>query len=151
MEDFIGQTLGGVTAQVRQAAYTAFVIGICLIGMIVMLYMNLRIAREAGMLAGKKAVGIPLSDIYRQELYPVLLAGGLGTVSGIVLAGVAGDRLFSTFFGMLGLGIKQIEFVPMSVMMHVVIPVLLLAVLGMVTIVSCRQIRTIPIRIYFNE
>lgn len=151
MEDFIGQTLGGVTAQVRQAAYTAFVIGICLIGMIVMLYMNLRIAREAGMLAGKKAVGIPLSDIYRQELYPVLLAGGLGTVSGIVLAGVAGDRLFSTFFGMLGLGIKQIEFVPMSMMMHVVIPGLLLAVLGMVTIVSCRQIKAIPIRIYFNE
>lgn len=151
MEDFIGQTLGGVTAQVRQATYTAFVIGICLIGMIVMLYMNLRIAREAGMLAGKKAVGIPLSDIYRQELYPVLLAGGLGTVSGIMLAGVAGDRLFSIFFGMLGLGIKQIEFVPMSLMMHVVIPGLLLAVLGMVTIVSCRQIRTIPIRIYFNE
>ena len=151
MEDFIGQTLGGVTAQVRQAAYTAFVIGICLIGMIVMLYMNLRIASEAGMLAGKKAVGIPLSDIYRQELHPVLLAGGLGTVSGIVLAGVAGDRLFSTFFGMLGLGIKQIEFVPMSMMMCVVIPGLLLAVLGMVTIVSCRQIRTIPIRIYFNE
>lgn len=151
MEDFIGQTLGGVTAQVRQAAYTAFVIGICLIGMIVMLYMNLRIAREAGMLAGKKAVGIPLSDIYRQELYPVLLAGGLGTVSGIVLAGVAGDRLFSTFFGMLGLGIKQIEFVPMSMMMYVVIPGLLLAVLGMVTMVSCRQIKAIPIRIYFNE
>ena len=77
MEDFIGQTLGGVTAQVRQAAGAAFIIGICLIGMIVMLYMNLRIAREAGMLAGKKAVGIPLSAIYRQELYPVLLAGGL--------------------------------------------------------------------------
>ena len=151
MEDFIGQTLGGVTTQVRQAAYTAFVIGICLIGMIVMLYMNLRIAREAGMLAGKKAVGIPLSDIYRQELYPVLLAGGLGTVSGIVLAGVAGDRLFSTFFGMLGLGIKQIEFVPMSMMMYVVIPGLLLAVLGMVTIVSCRQIKAIPIRLYFSE
>lgn len=151
MEDFIGQTLGGVTAQVRQAAYAAFVIGICLIGMIVTLYMNLRIAREAGMLAGKKAVGIPLSAIYRQELYPVLLAGGLGTVSGIVLAGVAGDRLFSTFFGMLGLGIKQIEFVPMSVMMYVLIPGLLLAVLGMVTMVSCRQIKAIPIRIYFSE
>lgn len=151
MEDFIGQTLGGVTAQVRQAAYAAFVIGICLIGMIVMLYMNLRIAREAGMLAGKKAVGIPLSAIYRQELYPVLLAGGLGTVSGIVLAGIAGDRLFSTFFGMLGLGIKQIEFVPMSVSLYVLIPGLLLAVLGMVTMVSCRQIRAIPIRIYFSE
>lgn len=151
MEDFIGQTLGGVTAQVRQAAYAAFIIGICLIGMIVMLYMNLRIAREAGMLAGKKVIGIPLSAIYRQELYPVLLAGGLGTVSGIVLAGIAGDRLFSTFFGMLGLGIKQIEFVPMSVSLYVLIPGLLLAVLGMVTMVSCRQIKAIPIRIYFSE
>ena len=119
--------------------------------MIVMLYMNLRIAREAGTLAGKKAVGIPLSAIYRQELYPVLLAGGLGTVSGMVLAGIAGDRLFSTFFGMLGMGIKQIEFVSVSVMLYVLIPGLLLAVLGMVTMVSCRQIRKIPIRMYFSE
>lgn len=151
MEDFIAQTLGGVTRQVKQAARIAFVIGICLIGMIVLLFMKLRIAREAGMLAGKKAIGIPLSAIYRQELYPVLAAGAFGAVMGMVLAGVAGDKIFGAFFGMLGLGIERIEFAPMPVPVYVLIPTILLVVLGVVTVVACRQIRTMPVKIYFGE
>ena len=135
MEDFIAQTLGGVTAQVRQASMAAFVIGICLIGMIVMLFQKLRIAREGKMLAGKKAIGIPVSDICRQELYPVLL----------------GDRIFGALFSVMGLGIEQIEFAAMPIMMHVLIQVMLLVILGVVTIVSCRQIKSMEITEYFSE
>ncbi|WP_075719257.1 ABC transporter permease [Roseburia sp. 499] len=151
MEDFIAQTLGGVTAQVRQASMTAFVIGICLIGMIVMLFLKLRIAREGRMLAGKKAMGISFSAICRQELYPVLLVGGLGAVVGLVLAGIVGDKIFGALFSVMGLGIEQIEFAAMPVMMYVLIPVILLAVLGVVTIISCRQIKTMKITEYFSE
>lgn len=151
MEDFIAQTLGGVTAQVRQASMAAFVIGICLIGMIVMLFQKLRIAREGKMLAGKKAIGIPVSDICRQELYPVLLAGGMGAVAGLALAGIVGDRIFGALFSVMGLGIEQIEFAAMPIMMYVLIPVMLLVVLGMVTMVSCRQIKSMEITEYFSE
>lgn len=151
MEDFIAQTLGGVTAQVRQASMAAFVIGICLIGMIVMLFQKLRIAREGKMLAGKKAIGIPVSDICRQELYPVLLAGGIGAVAGLALAGVLGDRIFGALFSVMGLGIEQIEFAAMPIMMYVLIPVMLLVVLGMVTMISCRQIKSMEITEYFSE
>lgn len=151
MEDFIAQTLGGVTAQVRQASMAAFVIGICLIGMIVMLFQKLRIAREGKMLAGKKAIGIPVSDICRQELYPVLLAGGVGAVAGLALAGVLGDRIFGALFSVMGLGIEQIEFAAMPIMMYVLIPVMLLVVLGMVTMISCRQIKSMEITEYFSE
>lgn len=151
MEGFIAQTLGGVTAQVKQAAMAAFVIGICLIGMIVMLFQKLRIAREGKMLAGKKAIGIPVSDICRQELYPVLLAGGIGAVAGLALAGVLGDRIFGDLFSVMGLGIEQIEFATMPIIMYVLIPVMLLVVLGMVTMVSCRQIKSMEITEYFSE
>lgn len=151
MEDFIAQTIGGVTMQVKKAAHIAYVIGICLIGMIVMLYMKLRIAREARMIAGKKAIGIPLFAIYRQELYPVLIAGALGAACGIVLTGIAGDKIFGAFFGMLGLGIEQIEFATMSAILYVLIPGILLAVLGAVTILSCRKIKTMDMTVYFSE
>lgn len=151
MEDFIAQTLGGVTAQVRQASMAALVIGICLIGMIVMLFLKLRIAREGRMLAGKKAIGIPVSAICRQELYPVLLAGGIGTVAGLLLVGIVGDKIFGALFSVMGLGIERIEFVAMPAIMYVLIPAMLLAVLGVVTIISCRQIKTMKITEYFSE
>lgn len=151
MEDFIAQTLGGVTAQVRQASVAAFVIGIGLIGMIVMLFLNLRIAREGRMLAGKKAIGIPFHAICRQEVYPVLLSGVIGTVAGLVLTGIAGDKIFGALFSVMGLGIEQIEFAAMPVIMYGLIPVILLAVAGGVTIVSCRQIKKIKITEYVSE
>ena len=151
MEDFIAQTLGGVTAQVRQAAMAAFFIGLGLIGMLVTLFLKLRIAREGKMLAGKRAMGIPLGAVCRQELYPVLFTGILGTAAGLFLAGLLGDRIISLLFGLLGLGIKQITFAAMPLRMYVLLPMALLAVLGLITVASCRQIRTMNITTYFNE
>lgn len=151
MEDFIGQTLGGVTTQVQKGVVAAVVIGIGLIGMIVTLFMKLRIAREGRMLAGKKAMGIPHSAICRQEWYPVLVAGGFGTMAGMLLANLVGDKLFSMLFGVMGMGIEQIQFAPIPVIMYVLIPVVLLLVLSAVTQAACRQIKALNITGYFNE
>lgn len=151
MEDFITQTLGGVTTQVRQASLAAFLIDICLIGMIAMLFMKLRISREGKMLAGKKAMGIPFSAICRQELYPILLTGGLGAMTGLVLAGMVGDKIFGALFSVMALGIEQIEFAAMPVTMYIFIPVMLLGVLGVVTTVSCGQIKAMSMTKYFSE
>ena len=151
MEDFIGQTLGGVTTQVQKGAVAAVIIGIGLIGMIVTLFMKLRIAREGRMLAGKKAMGISHSAICRQEWYPVLVAGGLGTLVGMLLTNLVGDKIFSMLFGVMGMGIEQIQFAPMSVIMYVLIPVVLLLVLSLVTQAACRQIKRMQITEYFNE
>lgn len=151
MEDFIGQTLGGVTTQVQKGSLAAVVIGICLIGMIVTLFMKLRIAREGRMLAGKKAMGVSHSAICRQEWYPVLFAGGLGTLVGMVLANLVGDKIFSMLFGIMGMGIEQIQFAPMPVIMYIRIPIVLLLVLSLVTQAACRQIKTMQITEFFNE
>ena len=151
MEDFIGQTLGGVTTQVQKGSVAAVIIGIGLIGMIVTLFMKLRIARESRMLAGKKAMGIPYSAICRQEWYPVLFSGGLGALAGMVLENLVGDKIFSMLFGVMGMGIEQIQFAPMPVIMYIRIPIVLLLVLSVVTQVACRQIKTMQITEYINE
>lgn len=121
MEKFVGQTLGGVSAQVRQSAYAVFFIGITLTVLIVTLFMKLKIARKGGTLAAKMTMGIPFTAICRQELYPVLIAGGLGTFAGV------------------------------NFLQYLVIPVLLLAVLTGVTWGICRSIRKIKIENYFND
>lgn len=150
MEEFVGQTLGGVSSQVKQSAYAVFFIGITLTILIVTLFMKLRIARQGGTLAAKMTMGIPFTAICRQELYPVLIAGGLGTFAGAVLAELFGDNMISALFEMLGVGLKQLEFAGVSFVQYLVIPVLLLAVLTAITCVICRSIRKIDIQSYFN-
>ncbi|MGN0459678.1 MAG: FtsX-like permease family protein [Ruminococcus sp.] len=151
MEEFVGQTLGGVSSQVKESAYAVFFIGIALTILIVTLFMKLRIARQGGTLAAKRSMGIPFTAICRQELYPVLIAGGLGTLAGTVLAELFGDNMISVLFEMLGVGLKKLEFAGVSFLQYFVIPVLLLAVLTAVTCVICRRIRKIKIESYFND
>lgn len=151
MEKFVGQTLGGVSAQVRQSAYAVFFIGITLTVLIVTLFMKLKIARKGGTLAAKMTMGIPFTAICRQELYPVLIAGGLGTFAGAVLAELFGDNMISVLFEMLGVGLKRIEFAGVNFLQYLVIPILLLAVLTGVTRGICRSISKIKIENYFND
>lgn len=151
MEEFLGQTLGGVTAQVRQAERAVLWIGICLTVLITALFLRLRIARYAAALSAKKAIGIPFAEIWKQELYPVLLAGGFGSVCGIVLAELSGDRLISALFQMLGMGLKRIVFVKVSAGQFIMIPAILLVTLTVVVSGVCMKIRKMNVSDYVNE
>ena len=141
MEEFLQQTLGGVTSQIQQASYLVFVVGMGLTVLITVLFLKLRIAREAPALAAKKAMGIPFSAIRLQELYPILLAGGMGSIGGLLLAGLFGDDLISCLFGTLGLGLKKIVFTQPAVWQHTTILMALLATLTGVTCCVCQQIK----------
>lgn len=150
METFLNQTLGGVSAQLEQAVSVSFFIGMCLTVLIILLFMKLRIAREAGTLAAKRAMGIPFFAICIQELYPVLIAGGLGTVAGVVLSGVFGDDAISLLFQMMGIGLKQIKFATMPILQQLLIPVALIGIVIVVTYGVCTAIRKIDIVSHFE-
>lgn len=151
MEEFLGQTLGGVTSQVQQASFAVLFIGIGLTVLITALFLKLRLAREAPALAVKKAIGIPFSAIRKQELAPILIVGGLGSACGVLLAELFGDKLVSGLFGMLGMGLKKIVFVDVVVWQFAVIPVILLTTLCVVTMSICAQIRHMDMAIYLSE
>lgn len=151
MEEFVGQTLGRVSLQVKQSAYIVLFIGTGLTILIVTLFMKLRIAQQGSTLAAKMVMGIPIMAIYLQELYPVLIAGGLGIFTGTMLAELFGDNMISVLFEMLGLGLKQFEFASVPFVYYFIIPILLLAVLTIVTSGICRSIRKINTENYFNE
>lgn len=151
MEEFLGQTLGGVTAQVRRASFAIVFIGIWLTVLITALFLKLRMAREQMVLAAKKAMGIPLTAILLQELYPVLFAGGFGAVCGVFFAEVFGDHLISGLFGLLEMGLKKITFAPIPALQLLLIPVLLLITLGAVTIGICAGVRHMDVASHINE
>lgn len=151
MEEFLGQTLGGVTAQVRRAGTAVLFIGIGLTALITALFLKLRLAREASALASKKAMGIPFAAIRQQELYPILMAGGLGAVCGAAFAELFGDKLISGLFGLLGMGLKEIVFVQVQAWQYFVIPAILLAMLWIVTVGICTQIKSLDVAGHINE
>lgn len=151
MEEFLGQTLGGAISQMQQASFAVLLIGICLTALITALFLKLRLAREAPALAAKKALGIPFTAIRSQELYPVMIAGGSGSVCGVLLAELFGDKLVSGLLNMLGLGLKKIVFAGVPAWRLAVIPAILLAALGVVTVGICAQIRRMDTAIRINE
>lgn len=151
MEDFLSQTMGSVVSQIKQASKAAFVIGIGLVIFILFLFLKLRIARMAGALMGKRAMGIPFTAICMQELYPILIAGIVGVVAGMLGVGVFGDNLVSILMEMTGLGLKQIVFAPATLWQSVGMPFALIFVLAGVTLLCCGQIQKLNIADYVNE
>lgn len=151
MEEFLGQTLGGVTAQVRQASFIILLIGICLTVLITALFLKLRFARESAALAAKKAMGVPFAAVRAQELIPILIAGAFGTSCGTLSAELFGDKLISGLFGMLGMGLKKIVFVEAPMWQYLAVSTILLATIGIVTAGICTQIRNMDVAGHINE
>lgn len=151
MEEFLRQTLGGVTTQVWQASFVVLIIGICLTVLITALFLKLRFAREGAALAAKKAMGVPFTAVRAQELIPILIAGGFGTVCGTLFAELFGDKLISGLFGMLGMGLKKIVFVGAPMWQYLAVSAILLTTIGIVTVGICTQIRKLDVAGYINE
>ena len=150
MDSFLDQTLGGVTSRFGQAVYWVVLIGIVITVFIVLLFMELRFARTMHALAEKLAIGIPVKAICAQELYPMLLLGGAGILSGVVLTETVGELVVSVLFSLLGLGISSISFTNISAGC-ILIPVGLLVILAVINVSVCLKVKKIDIAAYFNQ
>lgn len=150
MDSFLDQTLGGVTSRFGQAVCWVVLIGIVITVFIVLLFMELRFARTMHALAEKLAMGIPVKAICAQELYPMLLLGGAGILSGVVLTETVGELVVSVLFSLLGLGISSISFTNISAGC-ILIPVGLLVILAVINVSVCLKVKKIDIAAYFNQ
>ena len=150
MDSFLDQTLGGVTTQYAQAVYWVVMIGIIITAFIVLLFMELRLARTMHALAEKIAMGIPIQAICIQELYPMLLLGGAGAISGIILTETVGEKVISALFSLLGLGITSISFSDTTIGC-ILLPVCLVIILAAINVSVCLKVKKIDIAGYFNQ
>lgn len=150
MDRFLEQTLGGVTTRFSQAVWLIIVIGMIITVFIVLLYMELRLARTMYALVEKIAMGIPIKAICIQELYPMLFLGGTGVISGVILTEIFGGTVVSILFSLLGLGITSISFSNIS-MSCMLVPVSLVMLLVVINICVCMKVKRIDITGYLNQ
>ena len=150
MDGFLEQTLGGVTIRLSQAVYLVIMIGFVITIFIVLLFMELRLARTMRALAEKIAMGIPVKAICIQELYPMLFTGGTGVILGVILTELIGEKVVSALFSLLGLGITSFSFSAMTISCTFV-PVSLLFILVIINLSVCMKIKKIDISGYFNQ
>ena len=150
MDAFLEQVIGGVTKLFSKAVYGVIAIGIIITVFIIMLFMELRLARTMHALAEKVVMGIPMKAIYLQELYPMLIHGVTGIVLGIIFTELLGEKLVSALFSLFGLGIAKITFSQMT-MSCVFVPVSLIIILVVINLSICSKIKKIDITEYFNQ
>lgn len=150
MDSFLEQTLGGVTVRFSQAVYLIIIIGVIITIFIVLLYMELRVARNMHALAEKIVMGIPIKAICIQELYPMLLLGGTGVILGVILTEILGETVISALFSLLGLGITSISFSDITISC-ILVPVSLVIILVIINLSVCMKVKKIDITGYFNQ
>jgi len=151
MEEFINQTLGGVSRQVEVITTAVLVIGILLAALIVVLFMKLRLAKDAAQIAAMKAIGFTNADVRNQYLYKIVMVSIAGIVAGTLISNILGARIVSMAFSMMGLGISRITFIINPWISFVILPLLLLVVVAGMTWMSTRQIREYNIISLINE
>ena len=150
MDGFLEQTLGGVTTRLGQAVYLVIMIGFVITVFIVLLFMELRLARTMRALAEKIVMGIPVKAICIQELYPMLFTGCTGVILGVILTELIGEKVVSALFSMLGLGITSFSFSAMTISC-ILVPVSLIVVLVIINLSVSMKINKIDISGYFNQ
>lgn len=151
MEEFINQTLGGVSRQVEVATTAVVVIGILLAALIVVLFMELRLAKDVAQIAAMKAIGFTNSDVRKQYLYKIGMVSIAGIFAGTLISNILGESIVSVALSMTELGISRIRFIINPWTAFVILPLVLLAVAAGMTWISTRQIREYNIISLINE
>ncbi|MDF2595592.1 MAG: hypothetical protein K0R69_1933, partial [Clostridia bacterium] len=140
-----------VSRQVEVTTTAVILIGILLAAWIVVLFMKLRLAKDAPQIAAMKAIGFTNSDVRKQYLYKILMVSMTGIFAGTIISNILGARIVSMAFSIMGLGISRIIFIINPWAAFVIVPLLLLAVAAGMTWMSAGQIREYHIISLINE
>jgi putative ABC transport system permease protein len=147
IEQWRGQTLGPIAAQLTVTAVVAAVAAVALAVLMTALFTRMLVARDAGQIAIQRAIGADDAGLRRQYLTRMLLVLVGGVVVGTLAANTLGETLFNLMFeGMfggfetLGQGTSRIDFAVRPLLAYVVLPAALLAAVTVTTAASSRAI-----------
>lgn len=138
MEDFLQQTLGGVTTQVSAIVGAVILISALIVILITVLFLKLRLAKDRREITILKAVGFTLSDLTKQYLVKVGGVSLLGILAGVISTQAVGGALVNVALGMTGLGIKQVHVLCNPLVNFLLCPVFLLLLILIVTVAVMR-------------
>jgi putative ABC transport system permease protein len=101
IDEYIGQTFGGIADAVKKASYAAIAAAAILTVLVILLFMKMLVTKDRYSIAILKSLGFKKADICRQYMVrpAVVLAAGvlIGTVLANTLGELVGIGLISTF------------------------------------------------------
>ncbi|MEA4845940.1 MAG: FtsX-like permease family protein [Clostridiaceae bacterium] len=151
MEEFIGQTLGGVVKQLRTMVLAIVIISACLAMLITVLFLKLRLAKDLSEIAVLKAIGFSGRDIKQQYMIKIGCVSITGILAGIILTDIAGEKIVNAALSVAGLGIRKVELIADPVIEYMICPLFLLALILLVTWIVMGTIKKYNIISIINE
>lgn len=151
MKEFINQTLGGVTKQLRTMVFAIVIIGACLAMLITVLFLKLRLAKDLSEIAVLKAIGFSEQDIKKQYMIKIGCVSIIGILVGIFLTNILGEKIVNVALSIADIGIKKVELVSNPVIEYIMCPVLLMVLIQFVTWIVVRTIKKYNIMSIINE
>jgi putative ABC transport system permease protein len=151
MEEFINQTLGGVTTQIEVATIAVVVIGMLITALIVILFMMLRLAKDISQIAVMKALGFTNFDVRKQYLYKIGMVSIAGIFAGTLISNILGESIVSLALSMTEIGISKISFIINPGLTFVIVPFMLFTVAVGMTWISTSQLKEYNIISLINE
>ena len=144
VNQFISQTLGGVTDNIGTIEIAAVVLAGTLIVLITIMFLQLAMAREHSAIAIKKAMGLRNQDIKIQFAIQVLLVQVTAIILGTILANGLGGPILAAFLS--SMGCAQITIIKAPVMAYFICPAMQLFLCGVTTWIATESVRKFSIR-----
>lgn len=151
MEEFIDQTLGGVSKQLRNITIVIIIIGAILVMLVTVLFLKLRLAKDFSEISILKAIGFSLGDIKKQYMIKVGGVSILGILLGIFLTNLLGEKVVNGALGVAGIGIKKINLVTNSLIEYVICPLGLIIIILIVIRGVMRTVKKFEIMSIIKE
>lgn len=150
MDEFINQTLGGITNQLQSMVIGIFIISIGLTMLAQVLFLKLRLIKDFAEVSIFKAIGFSNQDIHTQYLIKMGSIAFLGVIFGILFALILGNPIVNLGLGFAGLGVKEIS-LNINIWMLSLTPVVMLFVSLSVTKLGLKQTNHYRIMSLINE
>ena len=144
ISEFVSQTLGGITANMRLVEGATMVISLLLSMLITVMILKLITAREHSAIAIKKAIGFSNQDIRIQFGIRILMIQFVAIIVGTVLANFLGEIIFGLILS--SMGASKITMLIEPVSAYLICPAAQLFVVFITVIVGTSVVRNYHIR-----
>ncbi|WP_315114155.1 ABC transporter permease [Clostridium intestinale] len=151
MDEFISQTLGGVSKQLKTIVIVIIIIGSSLVMLITIMFLKLRLAKDFSEISILKAIGFSEKDIKKQYMIKVGGVSILGIILGILLTNLIGESLVNAALSISGIGIKNINLITNSLIEYIVFPIVLIVLILIVILAVMRKTKKFEITSIVKE
>lgn len=151
MGNFINQTLGGVSRQLRIIVISTSIVGASIAIIITVLFLKLRLAKDLSEIAILKAVGFSQKDIKQQYMIKIGIVSIMGILFGIILNKLLGEKIVNAALGAAGIGIKQVQLISNPFIEFILCPLILFGLILFVTGFLMKSIKRYNIVSIINE